>query len=709
MLDGAPFLFDKTMDMKKIFVIALMALMTISCTDNPLLKEWKDYAGVPPFDRITPEHYMPAVQKAIEIHNAEIEKIVSNRAEADFENTMEAYDRSGLLLNRILLAFENEESIASTDEIRKISEEMSPLVSRHFSEIELNEKLFGRIKAVYDKKDSLGLEPDQMRLLEETYKSFVRRGACLDAEKKEQLKDVDEKIASLQLKFSQNLLNETGSWTLTIDNEEDLAGLSADFIADAAARAEAAGQPGKWVVGLDNPSVMPFLQSADNRALRIKVLDAYANRCNNNNACDNKDIVKEIIALKMQKAAILGYETYADYMLEQKMAKTPEAVYSLLNAVWQPALRVAGAELDDIKAVAAEDRIENIHPADWRYYFEKSKAAKYSVSEDGIKEYFQYENVRDGIFYVANRLFGISFNRVDGIPVPHPDAEAFECIDTDGSSRGILYMDMFARPGEKSGGAWCSEYCDGGYDAKGVKRPAVITIVGNFARPSENKPSLLTPDDTETFFHEFGHAMAALLSDVRYHGNNGFVRDFVELPSQLNEHWAFEPEVLAQYAKHYRTGEIIPMEIVEKLQASNNYGQGFAMTELVAAMLLDMDLYSMKELPEPLDVLTFEAKTMAERGLIQEILPRYRVPYFLHIFSHGYDVGYYSYMWANVLDCDAYEAFKETGDIFNQEVAAAYRREILSRCNEEDAMDLYVKFRGHEPSIEPLLKDKGLN
>jgi len=366
--------------MKKIIVFALMAMMTISCTNNPLLKDWKDYAGVPPFDKIKPEHYIPAVKKAMEIHDAEISRIVNNREPADFENTMVAYDRSGLLLGRILLAFGNEESIASTEEIRAISEEMSPLVSRHFSEIELNEGLFNRIKEVYEKKDSLNLDPDQSRLLEETYKSFVLRGACLDADKKEQLKEVNEKIASLQLKFSQNLLNETADWTLTIDNTDDLAGLSQDFIDDAAARAEAAGQSGKWIVGLDNPSVMPFLQTADNRELRVKVLDAYANRCNNNNACDNKDIVEEIVALKMQQAKILGFETYADYKLQQKMAKTPEAVYELLNAVWQPALRAAEAELDDIKAMASEDRITTIHPADWRYYFEKSKAAKFSVS-----------------------------------------------------------------------------------------------------------------------------------------------------------------------------------------------------------------------------------------------------------------------------------------------------------------------------------------
>ena len=689
--------------------MTVIAMTTVSCAEkNPLLKEWDTPYGVPPFEEIKAEHYMPALEKAIEVHNKEIDDIINCSEEPGFENTIVAFDRSGELLNRVLLAFENNESIASTQQTREIATEMSPVTSAHFSSIMLSDKLFERIKAVYDKRESLNLEPDQMRLLTETYKAFERNGSNLNAEDKATLKVINAKIDSLQTRFAQNLLNETAAWTLTISNEEDLEGLSKDFIADAAQRATDAGLEGKWIVGLDNPSVMPFLQMAANRELRIKVLDAYSNRCNNNNDCDNKDIVTEIISLKMQKAKLMGFETFADFQLERKMAKNADAVYKLLNEVWQPSLAAARNELSDIREMAAEDGITTILPADWRYYADKARTAKFSFDEGVVMEYLQYDNVRDGIFYVANKLFGVTFNKVDNIPLPHPDAEAFECIDKDGSSRGILYIDMFARPGEKSGGAWCTGYREHHVDADGNNVTAIMSIVGNFTRPSADKPSLLTVDETETFFHEFGHAIAGLLSDVRYEGLGNFVRDFVELPSQLNEHWAFEPEVLNVYAKHYVTGEVIPMELVDKIKECSHYGVGFAETELVAAMLLDMDMYSMKEMPEHFDLLAYEAKCMNDRGLIPEILPRYRTPYFLHVFSHGYDVGYYSYLWANVLDCDAYRAFKETGDIFNQQVANDYRYKILSKVDEADAMDLYLDFRGRMPEVGPFLEDRGL-
>lgn len=695
--------------MKKFLIFMLIAMTTASCAEkNPLLKEWKTPFGVPPFEEIQNSDYMPALNKAIEVHNKEIDQIINCKEEPDFENTILALDRSGSLLNKVLMVFGNNESIASNDEIQRLSTEMTPITSAHYSSIMLSDKLFERVKAVYDKRESLGLEPDQLRLTEETYKSFERNGSNLSPEDKAVLKDINAKIDSLQTRFAQNLLNETAAWTLTIDNEEDLEGLSADFIADAAQRATAAGLEGKWLVGLDNPSVMPFLQGAANRELRVKVLDAYSNRCNNNNDCDNKDVVAEIISLKMQKAKLMGFETYADFQLERKMAKNAGAVYKLLNDVWQPSLAAARRELDDIKEMAAEDGITTIIPADWRYYADKARTAKFSFDEGAVMEYLQYDNVRDGIFYVANKLFGVTFNRVENIPLPHPDAEAFECVDKDGSSRGILYIDMFARPGEKSGGAWCTGYREHHVDADGKNVTAIMSIVGNFTRPSADKPSLLNVDETETFFHEFGHAIAGLLSDVRYEGLGNFVRDFVELPSQLNEHWAFEPEVLNVYAKHYVTGEVIPMELVDKIKECSHYGVGFAETELVAAMLLDMDMYSMKEMPEHFDLLAYEAKCMNERGLIPEILPRYRTPYFLHIFSHGYDVGYYSYLWANVLDCDAYRAFKETGDIFNQKVADDYRYKILSKVDEADAMDLYLDFRGRMPEVGPFLEDRGL-
>ena len=686
-----------------------MAMTVASCAEqNPLLKEWNTPFGVPPFEEIQPEDYLPALKKALEIHKKEIEAIENCKDEPTFENTVLALERSGEALTKVMTVFGNQESIASTEQIRKISTQMSPLVSDHYSTIMQSEKLFARIKAVYDKRESLGLEPDQMRLVTESYKGFERSGANLSAEDKAVMKEINAKIDSLQLLFSQNLLHETGSWTMTIDNEEDLAGLSADFIADAAERAKAAGQEGKWLVGLDNPSVMPFLSTADNRELRVKVLDAYSNRCNNNNEFDNKDIVTEIISLKMAKARLMGFDTYAAYVLDDRMAKTPEAVYKLMDEVWQPSLAAARAELADIKALAKEDGIETILPADWRYYATKARAAKFSYDESQIMEYLQYDNVRDGIFYTANKLFGVTFSRVEDIPLPHPDAECFECKDADGTSRGLLYIDMFARPGAKSGGAWCTSYREREVDADGTVLPAIMSIVGNFSRPSADKPSLLTVDETETFFHEFGHAIAGLLSDVRYTGLCNFVRDFVELPSQLNEHWAFEPEVLNVYAKHYQSGETIPMELIEKMRQCGKYGVGFAQTELVAAMYLDMDMYSMKEMPEKFDLLGYEQECMTKRGLISEILPRYRTPYFLHIFSHGYDAGYYSYLWANVLDCDAYRAFKETGDIFNQKVANDYRYKILARVNEAEAMDLYKDFRGRMAAVAPFLEDRGL-
>lgn len=697
--------------MKKIFTIALIAIMTVSCTEkNPLLKEWNTPYGVPPFEEIKAEHYLPAFNKAIELHNKEISQIVASKAEPDFDNTILALDRSGRLLKRVNLVFGNEEAISSTEEIRKISTEVSPLLSNHYSEIMQSDKLFQRVKAVYEKRTSpqWKLSPDQIRLTEETYLDFVRGGSDLAPEDKARLKELDARIDSLQILFSQNLLSETAGWTLTIDNPEDLEGLSEDFIADAAARAEAVGQAGKWVVGLDNPSVMPFLQNCARRELRIKVLDAYSNRCNNNNEFDNKDVVRQIIDLKLQKARLLGYDSFAAYALERKMAASPEAVYKLLGEVWPACLAAAREELDDIKAIANSDGISQILPADWRYYAAKARAAKFAFDEGKLMEYLQYDNVRDGIFYVANKLFGVKFNRIDNVPLPHPEAEAYECSDADGSSLGILYMDMFARPGAKSGGAWCTSYRDHEIDAQGEPVTAVMSIVGNFTRPSASKPSLLTVDETETFFHEFGHAIAGLLSEVRYCGLGDFVRDFVELPSQLNEHWAFEPEVLKVYAKHYSSGEVIPMELVDKMKACENYGVGFAETELLAAMYLDMDIYSLKQIPESFDILKFEDEAMKARGLIGEILPRYRAPYFLHIFSHGYDAGYYGYLWANVLDCDAYKAFKETGDIFSPKVAGAYRREILSRVNEDDAMTLYTNFRGAMPSTAPFMEDHGL-
>ena len=689
--------------------MAVAVMSMCACVEkNPLLKEWDTPFGIPPFEEIQTSDFVPAIKKAIEAHKSEIDDIVSCVEAPTFDNTILAYDRAGELLDRVYAVFENVESMAFNDEVAEASNIITPMMSTHSNEIQLNEALFRRIKYVYDNKDSYGLDEAKLRLVDNIYKSFARNGADLPSGKKAELKEVNTAISNLQLKFSQNLIKETAAWKLEIKDKADLEGLSADFIAEAASRAESAGLTDRWIVGLDNPSVMPFLQSAANRELRIKVLDAYLNRCNNNNAEDNKDICAEIIRLKLKKARLLGFDTYVDFRLEDRMAKNSENVYKLLDQVWKPSLAAAERELKDIKTMAAKDGITTVQAADWRYYSALAKAEKYDFDEDAMKPYFRYENVRDGIFYVADKLFGLSFERLENVPLPHPEAEAYECKDADGSSLGVIFMDMFARPGEKSNGAWCGAYREQKYDLKGDKVNPLVTICGNFSRPVGDKPSLLTADETETFFHEFGHALAAFMIDVKYQGIANFDHDFVEVPSQLNEHWAFAPEVLNVYARHYLTGEVIPMAMVDKYIESKNYGKGFSMTELLAAMYLDLGLYGMNEIPDNFNVLSAESKILKEIGLPAEIPPRYRTPYFLHIFSHGYDVGYYSYLWAQVLDNDAFKAFDETGDIFNQEVARRYRYEVLRRGDEVDAAELYRNFRGRDATVDALLEYNGL-
>lgn len=690
-------------------LVAVSTLMLCSCETNPLLKTWDTPFGIPPFEQVRPEHYMPAITKAMDIHNAEIDAIVNCKDEPTFENTILAFDQAGELLSLVGGVFYSEGSINSTDAIMDLENELSPLESRHFSEISLNDKLFQRIKAVYDKRETLGLDEEQMRLVTETYKGFERSGANLPADKKEELKKINEKLSALQLTFGQNLLKETAAFKLIIDNEKDLSGLTPDQISEAASRAKAAGMEGKWMFGLDNPSVIPFLQNADNRELRKQILHAYLNRCNNNNDNDNKEVIRQLITLRLEKAKIMGCEDYAEFVLEDRMAKNQEAVYELLDQVWVPALKAAKVELKDMSAIAKKRGLlaNTLDAADWRYYFEKAKTSKFNLTEDQLRPYFKLENVREGIFYVANQLYGITFTQLSGVPVPNPEAIAFECKDADGSHLGILFMDMFARPGLKRGGAWCGGYREQTY--KDGKRIApIVTIVGNFTRPVGDKPALLSPDETETYFHEFGHALQALLQDVKYEGICGMTRDFVELPSQIMEHWAFEPQVLRVYAKHYQTGEVIPDELVKKLEDSGKYGQGFATVEYVAASYLDMDFHVLKSIPEDIDIAAFEAKVLGDRGLISQIPPRYRSTYFNHTFGGGYTAGYYSYLWAEVLDADAYDAFVETGDIFNKEVATKFRNEVLARGGEDEAMTLYVNFRGKKPGIEPLLKNRGL-
>ena len=674
---------------------------------NPFLSEYTTPFGVPPFDKIKVTDYKPAFLQGMEEEQKEIDAICNNPEAPTFENTIVAMDQSGELLRRVSAVFYGQNSANTSDEMQALSREISPLLSKHSDDITLNPKLFARVKAVYDARESLGLNDEQMKLLENTYKDFVRGGANLPEDKQEKLRALNQEIAMLQLTFGQNMLKETNDFQLVIDKQEDLAGLPENLIANAAETAKAAGQEGKWIFTLQNPSIMPFLQYADNRALREKIFKGYINRGNNNNASDNKEVVKQLITKRLEKAKLMGYADYAEFVLEDRMAKTPEAVYDLLDQIWKPALAKAKEELGDINAeIKKEGNSFEAEGWDWRYYFEKAKKTKFDLDENEVRPYLELNHVREGAFYVANRLYGITFTPLKDIPLPHPEAQAFECKDKDGTHLGVLYMDFFPRA-TKRGGAWCGTYRSQTY--KDGKRVApVVTIVSNFTQPAPGQPALLSADEAKTLFHEFGHALHNLFKNVHYYGVSGVPRDFVELPSQVMEHWVFEPEVLKEYAKHYQTGEVIPAELIEKLDKSGKYGQGFETVEYLAASYLDMDFHILKEVHADADVMQFEDYVLGQRGLLKQIPSRYRTTYFNHTMGGGYTAGYYSYIWSEVLDCDAYQAYKETGDIFNQEVAHKFRYDVLTPGGIYDAMQMYETFRGHKPSVEPLLENRGL-
>lgn len=686
--------------------------MMFGCTgekkvDNPFFTEWDTPFGVPPFEQIMPEHYLPAFMQAMTEQKAEIEAIVTNNEPATFENTIAALDHSGNLLNKVSSVFFCQTNANTNDALQAINTEVSPLLSQHSDDINMNPELFARVKSVYDNRETAGLDKEQMKLLTETYDGFVRGGANLDSVSQVKLRELNTEISSLQTTFGENMLKETNAFRLVVDKKEDLAGLPDGLVAVAAETAKACGESGKWVFTLHNPSVMPFLQYADNRELREQIFKGYINRGNNGNDNDNKAVCTRLLAARLEKAKLMGYEDYASFVLETRMAKTSAAVYDLLYQVWTPALAKAKAELEDIKAEIKKDG-KDFEPEgwDWRYYADRAKKAKYDFDESTIRPYLKLENVRDGMFLFANKLYGVTFEPINEIPLPHPDAIAYETKDKDGSHLGVLYFDFFPRE-SKRGGAWCSQYRAQTYK-DGKKVAPVVTIVCNFTKPSEGNPALLTPDEATTMFHEFGHALHNLFRDVHYYGISRVPRDFVELPSQVNEHWTFEPELLKEYAKHYQTNELIPDELVERFNQCGKYGQGFATTEYVAASLLDMDFHSMNEIPAGFDVMDFEQMTLAKQGLLRQIPARYRTTYFNHTMGGGYTAGYYSYLWSEILDADAFEAYKETGDIFNAEVAEKFRRYVLQPGAIDDAMVMYVNFRGKEPNIDPLLKNRGL-
>ena len=690
---------------KCIFILATSCMM-YSCTTqtetNPFLSEFQTEHGVPPFDKIKLEHYELAFLKGIEEQNANIDAIVTNSEAPTFENVIVALDNSAPILDRVSAIFYNMTDAEKTPGLNELSIKIAPTLSEHSDNISLNQELFKKVNAVYQQKESLKLTTEQERLLEETYKDFVRSGANLSPEKQARLREINKQLSTLGLTFSDNILNENNAFKLYIDKEEDLAGLPEWFRQSAAEEAKADGQEGKWLFTLGNASRLPFLQYSDNRPLREQIYKAYINRGNNNDKNDNKKIITDIVSLRLEKAQLLGFDCYSNFVLDNTMAKNSATVMDFLNTLWSYSLPKAKAEAAELqKIMDKEGKGEKLEAWDWWYYTEKLRKEKYNLEEDEIKPYFKLENVREGAFAVANKLYGITLTKLNGIPVYHPDVEVFEVKDADGSHMGIFYVDYFPRPG-KSGGAWMSNY----REQQGDIRPLVCNVC-SFTKPVGDTPSLLTIDEVETLFHEFGHALHGLLTKCNYKGISGtnVVRDFVELPSQINEHWATEPEVLKMYAKHYQTGETIPDSLIEKILNQKTFNQGFMTTELLAAAILDMNLHNLTD-TKNLDVLAYEKEAMDQLNLIPEIAPRYRTTYFNHIIG-GYAAGYYSYLWANVLDNDAFEAFKEHG-IFDKKTADLFRYNVLEKGNSEDPMTLYKNFRGAEPQLEPMLKNRGM-
>lgn len=700
---------------KLLFFPAMVLVLMGGCNppapggDNPFLSDYDTPFKVPPFDKIKVEHYMPALEQGMAEQNAEIEAITSNSDAPDFENTILAFDGSGELLRKVQYVFGNMRSANTNPEIQAVAQEAVPQLTAHSDNIMLNMDLFGRIKAVYETRNESGLDASQIRVVEKYYQDFVRNGANLAAGEQEQLKAINQKLASLSLKFGENLLNETNkNFKLVVDNSADLAGLPQGVIDAAAMTANEAGMEGKWVFTLQKPSMLPFLQFAENRDLREKLYKGYFKRGDNNDEFDNKDVIKEIVTLRAQRASLLGFDNHADFVVDVNMAKTTDNVMAFLQKLWTPALARAKGELAEMQAIIdREGGNFELQSWDWWYYAEKLRKEKYDLDESELTPYFKLDNVRDGMFWVANQLYGITFDKLSDVPLYHHDAEVFEVKEADGSHVGLLYLDYFPRDSKRVG-AWCSSYRRAGYDGEERIHP-ISTIVCNFTKPTNELPSLLTWDETKTLFHEFGHALHGLFTDGKYRRTAGVVpRDYVELPSQIMENWASEPEVLRAYARHYETDEVIPDALIGKIQKSAYFNQGFNTVEYLAAAILDMDWHTIATNTVIENVNTFEELSMQNIGLIGEIVPRYRSTYFSHIFDGGYSAGYYVYYWAGQLDADAFYAFKESGDLFNPELAEKFRKHCLAECGEDEGMVQYNKFRGKNPEIDPLLERMGL-
>lgn len=689
-----------------------MALLSIVCLtyaqkgSNPFMQEWKTPYGVPPFDKIKNEHYIPAFEAGMKQQVAEIKAIVSNKQTPNFDNTILALENSGQLLYRVSSVFFNLLECCNSPEMEKIATDISPKLSQHGDDISLNPKLFARVKAVYDSRNSLNLNPEQLRLLQETYNGFVRGGANIPAEKQARFREINEQLSLLTLQFGNNVLKQTNNYKLVVDNVAKLDGMPQSQIAAALETGNAdPATKGKYVFTIHTPSMEPLLMNCKNRELRKEIWTAYSTRCTSGET-DNREIINKIANLRLERAQMFGFDSHAAYTLDDCMAKTPEAVENLLMQVWEPALNKAKQEAYEYQRMMFDEGINQpLQPYDWRYYCEKLRKEQYDLNDDIIRPYFSLDNVRNGIFTVCEKLYGITFKENKSIPTYHAEATAYEVIEN-GNVIAILYLDFFPRESKRSG-AWMTNFREQ-YMDNGNNVIPVVSLVLNFTKPTQDTPSLLNFDETSTFFHEFGHGLHSILSKCTYRSLSGtsVSRDFVELPSQFFEHWACEPEVMKMYAKHYKTGVVIPDELIHKISAASTYGQGFINTELLAASFLDLDFYKITK-PTKITLPEFENEAMAKIGLIPEIISRYKSTYFQHVFSGGYSAGYYSYTWAAVLDNDAFEPFKKNG-IFDKKTANSFRTNILEKGNTQEPMVLYKKYRGAEPSITPLLENRGL-
>ena len=694
--------------MASVATLLLAGCTSEKATTNPFFAEkYGTTYEIPPFSEITTAQIREAMLKGFEEEKKEIQQIAGNAEAPTFENTILALDNAGELLSRVRNVFGPLSSSNSTQEYRDLEKEISPLSSELSSMIYMNDKLFQRVKQIYDNQASMSYTREQLKLIENNYKRFVRNGALLSEADKQKLAKLNADISMAQLEFEQNLLHETNNTFVVVDKLEDLDGLPQENIDRAADMAKRNGQEGKWMFNMQRASCNPVLQYCTNRDLRKKVYDAYYNRGNQGNDWDNNAVSVRIIKLRLEKAKLMGYKDYASYALDDRMAKTSENVYNLLDQIWEPAVKKANEELKDIRAEIRKEG-KNFEPEGWdyMYYMEKAKKAKFAIDDNEVRPYLEVYNVQQGIFYVANKLYGLTFTERTDLPKYQDDTKVFEVRDKDGSLLALFYSDYFPRDG-KGAGAWCTSF-RGSYYKDGERIIPIVVNCASLTPASSNTPALQNITNITTEFHEFGHALHSFMRNTQYRGTGGVERDFVEVPSQINEHWALEPEILNVYAKHYQTGEVIPMELVKKIQDSEKYGQGFATVELVAASLVDMDLHILTEVPDNFNVMEFEQQKLKERGIPRQIFPRYRVTNFSHTMGGGYTAGYYSYLWAEVYECDAFQAYKEAGNVLDSSIAQRFRDYVLAPGGIDDGMTMYRNFRGRDPKIDGLLENRGL-